>query len=60
LTEEEQRIRHYLSETTEPKIRAIVEKQMISKHLKTVIEVTLSFGVVVSVELEQVGLTWVL
>jgi len=60
LTEEEQRIRHYLSETTESKIRAIVEKQMISKHLKTVVEVTLSFGVVVSVELEQVGLTWVL
>ncbi|KAG9296630.1 hypothetical protein G9A89_002901 [Geosiphon pyriformis] len=38
LNEEEQRIRHYLSSTTEPKIRGIVEEQLISKHLKTVIE----------------------
>ncbi|GBB95576.1 hypothetical protein RclHR1_02570010 [Rhizophagus clarus] len=38
LNEEEQRVRHYLSQTTEPKIRNIVEEELISKHLKTVIE----------------------
>ncbi|RIB05755.1 Cullin [Gigaspora rosea] len=38
LNEEEQRVRHYLSQTTEPKIRSIVEEELISKHLKTVIE----------------------
>ncbi|CAG8500314.1 7437_t:CDS:10 [Cetraspora pellucida] len=38
LNEEEQRVRHYLSPTTEPKIRNIVEEELISKHLKTVIE----------------------
>ncbi|CAG8631194.1 12800_t:CDS:2, partial [Racocetra fulgida] len=38
LNEEEQRVRHYLSPTTEPKIRSIVEEELISKHLKTVIE----------------------
>ncbi|CAG8559367.1 4501_t:CDS:2, partial [Ambispora leptoticha] len=38
LNEEEQRISNYLSPTTEPGIRSIVEEQLISKHLKTVIE----------------------
>uniref|UniRef100_A0A1D1Y7V5 Cullin-3-B n=1 Tax=Anthurium amnicola TaxID=1678845 RepID=A0A1D1Y7V5_9ARAE len=38
LNEEEQRVRHYLSQTTEQKIRTIVEEELISKHLKTVIE----------------------
>lgn len=38
LIEEEQRVRHYLSPSTEPKIRSIVEEELISKHLKTVIE----------------------
>jgi cullin 3 len=38
LNEEENRIRNYLSVDTEPKIRKIVEDQLISKHLKTVIE----------------------
>ncbi|CAG8512957.1 3575_t:CDS:10 [Acaulospora morrowiae] len=38
LNEEEQRVRHYLSQTTEQKIRNIVEEELISKHLKTVID----------------------
>ncbi|CAH1757893.1 5416_t:CDS:10 [Entrophospora sp. SA101] len=38
LIEEEQRVRNYLSSTTEAKIRAIVEEELISKHLKTVID----------------------
>ncbi|RHZ72680.1 hypothetical protein Glove_241g8 [Diversispora epigaea] len=38
LIEEEQRVRHYLSQSTEQKIRSIVEEELISKHLKTVID----------------------
>ncbi|PKY45989.1 Cullin-domain-containing protein [Rhizophagus irregularis] len=38
LNKEEQRVGHYLSPTTEPKIRNIVEEELISKHLKTIIE----------------------
>ncbi|ORZ07297.1 Cullin-domain-containing protein [Lobosporangium transversale] len=38
LDEEQQRCSHYLTEKTEPKIRMIVEQEMIAKHLKTVME----------------------
>ncbi|KAI7823845.1 cullin C [Gamsiella multidivaricata] len=38
LDEEQQRCSYYLTEKTEPKIRAIVEQEMIAKHLKTVME----------------------
>ncbi|RGB31490.1 Cullin repeat-like-containing domain protein [Rhizophagus diaphanus] len=41
LNKEEQRVGHYLSPTTEPKIRNIVEEELISKHFKTVIEKSL-------------------
>ncbi|RIB21984.1 Cullin repeat-like-containing domain protein [Gigaspora rosea] len=38
LEEEQQRVKNYLSSETEPKIRNIVEKELISMQLKTVIE----------------------
>ena len=38
LEEEQLRCSHYLTEKTEPKIRLIVEQDMIAKHLRTVIE----------------------
>ncbi|KAF9200508.1 Cullin-3 [Haplosporangium sp. Z 27] len=38
LNEEQLRCSHYLTEKTEPKIRAIVEQEMIAKHLKTIME----------------------
>ncbi|KAF9292151.1 Cullin-3 [Mortierella alpina] len=38
LEEEQLRCSHYLTEKTEPKIRIIVEQEMIAKHLKTIIE----------------------
>ncbi|KAG0216268.1 Cullin-3 [Mortierella sp. GBA30] len=38
LDEEQHRCSHYLTEKTEPKIRAIVEQEMIAKHLRTVID----------------------
>ncbi|KAF0523983.1 Cullin-domain-containing protein [Gigaspora margarita] len=38
LEEEQQRVKNYLSSVTEPKIRNIVEKELISMQLKTVIE----------------------
>ncbi|KAG0053070.1 Cullin-3 [Gryganskiella cystojenkinii] len=38
LEEEQLRCSHYLTEKTEPKIRLIVEQEMIEKHLRTVIE----------------------
>ncbi|KAK3845934.1 MAG: Cullin [Linnemannia gamsii] len=38
LDEEQLRCSHYLTEKTEPKIRLIVEQEMIAKHLRTVME----------------------
>ncbi|KAK9710592.1 hypothetical protein K7432_008351 [Basidiobolus ranarum] len=38
LVEEEQRSQHYLYSGTEPKIRAIIEKELLEHHLKTIIE----------------------
>ncbi|KAF9348817.1 Cullin-3 [Mortierella sp. AD094] len=38
LNEEQLRCSHYLTEKTEPKIREIVEQEMIAKHLKTIME----------------------
>ncbi|ORX96190.1 Cullin-domain-containing protein [Basidiobolus meristosporus CBS 931.73] len=38
LTEEEQRSQHYLYSGTEPKIRSIIEKEMLENHIKTIIE----------------------
>ncbi|KAF9550674.1 Cullin-3 [Mortierella hygrophila] len=38
LEEEQLRCSHYLTEKTEPKIRLIVEQEMIAKHLQTVME----------------------
>ncbi|KAF9439024.1 Cullin-3 [Entomortierella beljakovae] len=39
LDEEQLRCSHYLTEKTEPRIRSIVEKEMIAKHLKTIMEI---------------------
>lgn len=41
LQEEYERSQHYLSPASEPKIRRIVEKELIESHMKTVAEVTL-------------------
>lgn len=41
LQEEEARIRNYLASSTEPKIRRIVEQELIAAHVKTIIEVRL-------------------
>ncbi|KAG0099021.1 Cullin-3 [Podila epicladia] len=38
LDEEKLRCNHYLTAKTEPKIRLIVEQEMIAKHLKTIME----------------------
>ncbi|KAG0037030.1 Cullin-3 [Podila clonocystis] len=38
LDEEKLRCNHYLTARTEPKIRLIVEQEMIAKHLKTIME----------------------
>ncbi|KAI8821887.1 Cullin [Fimicolochytrium jonesii] len=38
LIEEEQRIDNYLTPATEPKIRRVVEKQLLENHVKTIIE----------------------
>jgi cullin 3 len=42
LQEEYERSQHYLSPSTEPKIRRIVEKELIESHMKMVAEVVLS------------------
>jgi hypothetical protein len=39
MNEEYNRTRHYLSPVTEPKIRNIVETQLITNHAKTIMEV---------------------
>lgn len=39
LNEEQERTRHYLSGITEPKIRSIVEEELITNHVKTIMEV---------------------
>jgi cullin 3 len=41
LQEEYERSQHYLSPSSEPKIRRIVEKELIEAHMKTVSEVVL-------------------
>ncbi|KAI8811734.1 Cullin [Cladochytrium replicatum] len=38
LAEEEMRTKHYLTSTTEPKIRRILEEEAIERHLETIIE----------------------
>ncbi|RUS17941.1 Cullin [Endogone sp. FLAS-F59071] len=38
LNEEQERTRHYLSSMTEPKIRSIVEEELITNHVKTIME----------------------
>jgi cullin 3 len=44
LQEEYERSQHYLSPSTEPKIRRIVEKELIEAHMKSVAEVFIKFG----------------
>eukprot|EP01116_Phalansterium_solitarium_P016027 TRINITY_DN3623_c0_g1_i1.p1 TRINITY_DN3623_c0_g1~~TRINITY_DN3623_c0_g1_i1.p1 ORF type:complete len:724 (-),score=229.24 TRINITY_DN3623_c0_g1_i1:473-2644(-) len=38
LKEEVDRVKHYLDQSTEPKIRGVVEQELIANHLKTLIE----------------------
>ncbi|OLL22620.1 Cullin-3 [Neolecta irregularis DAH-3] len=38
LREEKQRTQHYITATSEPKIRAIVEQQLIGRHMQTIME----------------------
>lgn len=39
--EEAERARHYLDETTEPRIIAVLEHELIERHMKTIVEVIL-------------------
>ena len=38
LHEESQRVTHYLDPTTEPKLREVVERELIAVHMRTVAE----------------------
>lgn len=42
INEEAGRAKHYLDETTEPRIVEVVEQELIKKHMKTVVEVNQS------------------
>lgn len=39
INEEAERAKHYLDETTEPRIVEVVEEELIKKHMKTIVEV---------------------
>lgn len=39
INEEASRAKHYLDESTEPRIVEVVEQELIKKHMKTVVEV---------------------
>ena len=40
LIEEHHRIAHYVNASTEPKLRAIVEQELVQKHATTLVEVS--------------------
>ncbi len=39
IKEEMERVQHYLDSSTEPKIKEVVERELIASHMKTLIEV---------------------
>ena len=41
INEESERAKHYLDESTEQRIVAVVEEELIQKHMKTIVEVKL-------------------
>lgn len=40
ITEESERAKHYLDESTEPRIVEVVEEELIKKNMKTIVEVS--------------------
>lgn len=40
INEEAERAKHYLDESTEPRIVEVVEEELIKKHMKTIVEVS--------------------
>lgn len=40
INEEAERARHYLDETTEPRVVAVLEHELIEQHMKTIVEVS--------------------
>lgn len=40
INEESDRAKHYLDESTEPRIVEVVEEELIKKHMKTIVEVS--------------------
>lgn len=43
ICEESERAKHYLDESTEPRIVEVVEEELIKIHMKTIVEVQLFF-----------------
>lgn len=43
INEEAERAKHYLDESTEKLIVKVVEDELISKHMKTIVEVDISY-----------------
>lgn len=39
ISEEAERARHYLDESTEPRVVAVLEHELIERHMKTIVEV---------------------
>ena len=39
INEEQERAKHYLDASTEPRIVGVVEEELIKKHMKTIVEV---------------------
>lgn len=48
INEESERAKHYLDESTEPRIVEVVEEELIKKHMKTIVEVLLELLVTVA------------
>lgn len=40
IAEEAERARHYLDESTEPRVVSVLEHELIERHMKTIVEVT--------------------
>lgn len=54
INEEAERAKHYLDESTEDLIVKVVEEELISKHMKTIVEVILIFSYFICVLPHQV------
>lgn len=53
INEEAERAKHYLDESTEDLIVKVVEEELISKHMKTIVEVTLNSSVLMHINFLQ-------